>query len=63
MEENYTNMRGLEGIAGRLTMRVNGGLTQEQQDAIVDAHNEHRADVDPPAADMKKMVICPSYII
>ena len=56
-------MRGLEGIAGSLTMRTNGGLTQEQQDAIVDAHNEHRADVDPPAADMKKMVICPSYII
>ena len=62
MEENYTNMRGLEGIAGRLTMRVNGGLTQEQQRLYVHAHNNHRKTVDPPASNMKKMVICPYYI-
>ena len=30
-------------------------LTQEEKDAYVDAHNFHRYNVDPPAANMKKM--------
>ena len=66
MEKNYGGKagtkHGLEGIGGFLTMRKDGGLTQEQQDAFVDAHNNHRKNVDPPASNMKKMVICPYHI-
>ena len=72
MEKNYNgqaaNRSGLEGIGGFLTMRNNaffnnGGLTQEQQDAYVDAHNNYRKNVDPPASNMKKMVIFLTILI
>ena len=66
MEKNYGGKagtkHGLEGIGGFLTMRLDGGLTQEQQRLYVHAHNNHRKTVDPPASNMKKMVICPYYI-